>query len=249
MIGGIAEYLHNLWNEVGRYMPVTVMTTVSAEGKTWDRTYDFVNLATPPLRRLGERFGDRFALTRKMQTALHFREVRNYAECVNEKIAAQGNLETEVFIGTWWGELCHYWCKALRGAVVPYSVFVHGLDLIAPFYGRFPRWRLEDLRACKRIYANSKGTAELVQKSVGEHVRVGVVNPGITKYGDLGNIERKKQDLIAGLSLSNKRILLTVGRLVRRKGIDLVIRHPTSQNGLGDVYQLCTNQVDGRSGF
>lgn len=116
----------------------------------------------------------------------------------------------------------------------PYSVFLHGMDFT------FALRKTRKKRITKRILTNAKNiicgnsyTAKLVGAFLGDEQKskITVVNPGIDSHGTClprcaergrGNMEhgtyiKKKYDL------GGKMVLLTVGRLVKRKGFDKVI--------------------------
>ena len=95
-------------------------------------------------------------------------------------------------------------------------VQVHGLDII---YGSSiyqllcVRW----LKFCDRVVANSRFTAELVQKKGVLRDRTAVIPPGIysERFGKRTDVAADKQ----AWDLEGKKIILFVGRLARRKGV------------------------------
>ena len=106
------------------------------------------------------------------------------------------------------------WIAArLTGARV--AVYLHGLDIIAPhlIYQKF--W-LPFIRACDVVLVNSSNTAAL---AIGRGVplaRVHILHPGTevpTLDATVGATFR------AGYGLSDRPIMLSVGRLTRRKGL------------------------------
>lgn len=224
MTGGVAEYLHNLWNEVAKKLQVMVLTTVDDNGEFWERAYHYEKLPSPPARRLGERFGDEVNFCRKVNTALYFFQVRQYAEKVVDLIQSHGQSDIEVFIGSWWGEISHFFCRALRRRQIPYSVHVYGLELVSPFYGRLPNWRREDLRLAQGLFACSSGSASLVKDQLGLDVLVEAVTPGIRDQERAGEVNDRKRELSQRFALEGGKTLLTVCRLVPRKGVDLALR-------------------------
>ncbi len=118
-----------------------------------------------------------------------------------------------------------------RIAKTPYSVFLHGMDFT------FALRKTRKKRMTKRILTNAKNiicangyTAKLVGEFLGDgqKSKIAVVNPGIepriTPCLPAGrrNMERITQ-IKKKYNLAGKMILLTVGRLVKRKGIDKTI--------------------------
>ena len=110
----------------------------------------------------------------------------------------------------------------------PYAVFLHGLDLSLALSG--PRKkilaRLILSRATKIICANSH-VARIVQDNFSFHGatkdKVAVVNPGVVSGAPYVSSETLI-DLRKVHGLEGKTVLLTVGRLVKRKGVDQVIK-------------------------
>ena len=96
----------------------------------------------------------------------------------------------------------------------PYAVFVHGLDVIAPsriYQALFVPW----IRRAKAIVANSRYTAGLAQSAGVPAKSIRIIHPGVEMpRGDAdGGAFRARHQLGA------RPMLLSVGRLVRRKGI------------------------------
>lgn len=96
------------------------------------------------------------------------------------------------------------------------AVQVHGLDLVYPhawYQLTCVRW----LKYCDRVIANSSFTAALVEKRRVRQNSISIIPPGV--YSDqflapsLGELTRHKR------RLTQKCILLFVGRLTRRKGV------------------------------
>jgi phosphatidylinositol alpha-1,6-mannosyltransferase len=223
MVGGIAEYLHNFWDHVARYYSATVMTPVQQGKATYDHAYQLEVLPELPQRQLGERFGDPIPLFRKINTGKYFYDLRQYAQKMVSSIPKICGSKVEAFIGVWDTE-SHFWCRELRKAGIPYSLHAHGLEVCFPFYGSLSRWRREDFCGAKEIIANSRGTAELVKSLFGNDNPIRIVNPGVGSMPDHQIIAREATKLKGELNLPDENLLLSVARLVPRKGIDVVLR-------------------------
>lgn len=109
---------------------------------------------------------------------------------------------------------------------VPTAVIVHGLDLTwsARGYQRVLEWVL---RRVDRVVAISDATKEVaLGLGIGEE-RLRVLNPGLPMpAADHNRSERTRTGLLEQLDLhSDAFILVTVGRLVARKGVGWFIRH------------------------
>lgn len=100
-----------------------------------------------------------------------------------------------------------------------YAVFFHGLDFSLATRSVWKKFISKKIlkRAKLILCANSK-TAELVSNFVGANTKIKVVNPGINPQ-----LPIIRPELIAGLKanydLGGKKILLSIGRLVKRKGM------------------------------
>lgn len=105
----------------------------------------------------------------------------------------------------------------------PVVVYVHGEELTA--WGRGMKYRvmLTVLRWSDRIIANSRYTREILCQMGIPHDRISLINPGVA-------LERFQPGMdwrplcAAHPWLGQRPCLLSVGRLSRRKGFDMVIR-------------------------
>ena len=108
------------------------------------------------------------------------------------------------------------WLAKLSGARS--ILLLHGLDIIAD--SRLYQWLFVPfLRRADLVVCNSNNTARLAMtRGVAEH-RIEIINPGAeTQQASLSH-EQAKQSL----GLEDKRILLSVGRLIPRKGLPTYI--------------------------
>lgn len=107
-------------------------------------------------------------------------------------------------------------CRLLQaGRHIPSLTFLHGLDIVAknPFYQNL--W-LPCLRKVDVVVTNSANTKRLAEGAGIIEPRTVIIHPGVERLAALTNKDvsfRKK------LSLGNRRILLSVGRIIRRKGL------------------------------
>ncbi len=104
-----------------------------------------------------------------------------------------------------------------------YAVFLHGLDFsAATVSGRKRRLSKRILERADRVLCANSYTGALVQK-LAPSAKIEVVNPGV-------DAERPavtptlRSGLAFNYDLEGRFVLLSVGRLVRRKGIDMVLR-------------------------
>ncbi len=107
----------------------------------------------------------------------------------------------------------------------PYSVFLHGMDLTFALKTPRKRWMAKKiLNNAQNIICMNSYVGGLVKEFVGVKAvdKVKVVNPGIDKELRMTNYELRIK-LIKKYNLENKIVLLSVGRLVKRKGFDIVL--------------------------
>lgn len=133
---------------------------------------------------------------------------------------------------------------------IPYIAFTHGTDIMLPLNFAWKKyWTKRILRAAKLVIANSKFTKKQVVKNYEiDTSKIKVVYPGLSLSLRVGATATAKQsssvsqcpkdfanqDGIASSarpfcekgwpSRNDKRVILTVARLVKRKGIDIVLR-------------------------
>jgi len=119
--------------------------------------------------------------------------------------------------------------EGIIGAVVsrllgiPLLCFVHGEDVMTALSSGQLKWLTNSaLRCCQKVVANSRNTARLLQEDWGlDSQKVTVLNPGVDS--DYFSPAEDRDATKASLGWSGKRVVLTVGRLQRRKGHDHVI--------------------------
>ena len=218
MRGGIAAYLHGLWNHVAAAVPATVVTTVPSGEIPWEHAYRLRVL--PDLDALA---GQAVRSDRNVSPAYRVFLMRCYGvEATLGYVREAGPGRVEAFIGVW-NVLSHWWCRALGDAAVPYSLFAHDAELIdREIYASVDGWRDADVRGARAVYATSTDTASRLSQRFGA-VDVRVVSPGVDEPADPAACARRATELACELELDGKLVLLTVARLERSKGVDLVL--------------------------
>jgi phosphatidylinositol alpha-1,6-mannosyltransferase len=225
MVGGVADHLHRMADHLAARTPVTVMTTVPLAGAGWPHAYRLVALNPLPDRRLGLQPGDSLPPIRKLRTGAHFLALRRYADRLLTSIKAESGEGVVVVIGIW-DTASHFWCDACFRAGVPYYIVAHGVELLLSLYGRLPRWRQRDFARSVRVIANSRATARLAADTFTLGIPPAVVNPSVGPRPAAEDIAARAADLRRELRFDRDEgpLVLTVGRLVPRKGCDLVLR-------------------------
>lgn len=107
---------------------------------------------------------------------------------------------------------------------LPYAVFLHGMDLAYALRTPRKRWLAARIlkKADKIIAANSYVAQKASEFQPDLADKISIVNPGIESSAPLAD-ETLINNLKEQYGLKDKIVLFTLGRLVRRKGVDKVI--------------------------
>jgi len=222
MVGGVADYLHRMAESVAAAHDVTVVSSVAAGDLRWNHTYRLEALPPLPERRLGRRLGDRTTAIRKLHTGAYFLALKRYGRRVVHRArrAARG---TPVVIVGIWDTASHFWCSACRDHGIAYYLVAYGVEILLPLYGVLPEWRRADFAGAHGVIAVSQATADLVASRLGLATKPFVVHPiaGEALAGPAVDARRQHLDQMLGNAAGP--VLLSVGRLVARKGFDTVL--------------------------
>ena len=120
-----------------------------------------------------------------------------------------------------------------------YVLYIHGADIME--FTRFRSFRdliLYILRHSSLVFANSKYTAGFMREKYPRAPVAVVVNPGVEdRFFEETPLPDRVREV--GQGLAGRKVLLTVGRLVARKGHDTVIRAlPLIARDAPDVHYL-----------
>jgi phosphatidylinositol alpha-1,6-mannosyltransferase len=121
----------------------------------------------------------------------------------------------------------------------PYVVHCHGADLLE--FSRYA-WARPAIRriltASRRVIANSAYTAGRIRELYGDSIPIAVVNPSVDDLffsHDQAITERLRRRLVPAPT----KVLITIARLVERKGHDTVIRAlPAILRAIPDLHYL-----------
>ncbi len=215
-LGGVANYYFNLCQQLGEQ--VVVLTVKTLKHPPADATQSAWRASKS---------------TKTLKQEVGFRIVRR-------------GLLVKWIWPHWLLMLCYVWWTARRekaeilwvgdllptGTVVyalskllklPYIVSCHGNDILqASKVRRRKKIAQKVLSGAKLVTVNSHYTGRLVEKLGIGDVKIKVVYPGIDSRSRIQD-SRIKDNLIKRHNLSGKKIILSLGRLVARKGFDKVI--------------------------
>jgi phosphatidyl-myo-inositol dimannoside synthase len=209
MPGGIANFLHGLWDELAASIPATVISTVPTGSADWQRRYrlEILEAVAEPALALPQRL-----------LAMRGRGVPATLEHL--RAIGPGAL---VLVGVW-NVLAHGWCRALARADIPYGLLAHDGELTDPdLYRSVEAWQRADVGDAQALFANSNDTAAQMRARFGEDIPIKVVHPGVSEPPPPEVLSPRVADLRRELDLPDGPVLLTVARLEQSKGIDLVI--------------------------
>jgi phosphatidyl-myo-inositol dimannoside synthase len=107
---------------------------------------------------------------------------------------------------------------------VPYILYAHGEEIKTGMTSRKFRWLIPKIyNHAALIIANSKNTKSLLQDIGVSSEKIHIIHPGVDFH--VFNVGKKPGEIIRQqLNIGDSPILLTVGRLQRRKGHDMVIK-------------------------
>lgn len=104
-----------------------------------------------------------------------------------------------------------------------YAVFVHGMDVLVPMKSRRKKWLIKKIcRRAKGIFAANKFVAGLIRELGVPPAQITVIypSPTLTVLPNAALVNRLHDEF----NLEGAPVLLTIGRLVERKGHDTVLR-------------------------
>ncbi len=106
---------------------------------------------------------------------------------------------------------------------IPYFVSLHGLDILNSRKTIIKKILTKKiLNNARFITTNSQYTKNLLQNTVSKQSKIKIIYPGVNKnFIELNN--KKLEEIKNRYNLKNKKIILTIGRLINRKNHQLVI--------------------------
>jgi phosphatidylinositol alpha-1,6-mannosyltransferase len=118
--------------------------------------------------------------------------------------------------------------KALQSVGVPYTVTVHGNEILNPKFAK-PSWQkllFDVFKSAARVYCVSRCTADKLRQLLPQQPelaeKVEIVFNGVDPQLFMPAVPDR--ELVERYRLQGKKVILTLARLVERKGQDMVIR-------------------------
>lgn len=212
-IGGVAEFLATIARSLTKYYKVFVLTNVpGCKAEDAIMPYEIERI---PISRSYNKF-DHWIVLRKIKGLIHRVKYRwNVPKLIKAvlKISPDhiliGSLEKNmVLVGT-----------EIYKKKIPYSLFIHGLDFGTN--GRSKAGRNVVVQA-RHIFVNSHFTANLIKQKGICNTSLNVIYPPVVPE-DWDAAEENKE-IFSSIGIQKNRYVLTIGRMIPRKGFDKVIR-------------------------
>lgn len=114
------------------------------------------------------------------------------------------------------------WLKA-KGLGCTYSVVLHGMDVPFALRSARKRWLAKRiLDGAQKIICTNSYVAELAKSLIADPAKIAIITPGVAAMPQIDALT--VNSLRIKYQLPGKKVLLSVGRLVKRKGVDQVIK-------------------------
>lgn len=218
-VGGIADYIAGLMEHTTSEIDWTLWTSVEETYSGEEPLPYAVHKVSLPNRRRGHRFGDSISPIRSLNTGRWMQEVRSQAMHTVKEICNTCRPDL-IIMGSW--DL-HGWCSACRRQGVPYALIVHGMELLRQLPFGMSSVRKRDLLGADLIIANSTPTLQLVNDMIGSKIKATVVNPGVNVHRYTPGSEESCIDQLNKAGIQDRKFILSMGRLIYRKGFDLAV--------------------------
>lgn len=134
------------------------------------------------------------------------------------------------------GDLASYCWYVARRNHIPLYLLAHGRDVnrSIPLTWRMKQWIV--LRGAAKVFCNSSYTADAAIKRGVRPERIAVVNPGVSADACDGCSAEQYALARQQLGLTGRKVILTIGRLVERKGHAKIVEAlPVVRNEVPDV--------------
>ena len=233
-IGGSGRWMHELYRRLPNLQPLVI--AARCEG---DKEYDRQNVDVLEVKRANLDLPS-WGVTNPLNLLSYLSTAKEIAEIIQGKTISQIHAACCLPEGL----LAWYFAKRLG---VPYYTYVHGEELNVAASSRELSWLARRVfHGARSAVANSHNTASLLAKGwLPVNERPQVLTPGVdTEYfHPAGQDDRIRDEL----GWTDRRVILTVGRLQKRKGHDMMLRAlPAIQREVPNVLYAIAGEGDER---
>ena len=223
-LGGLAEYLHRICEALGQSGVRTVLATPVREGPgDAPQWHEVIRLPSP----YGKAFDalEPALLGGSFRSLIFAMRARRWARRWAPKLVA--TYQPQVALMGIWSGLTGYWADACARLRVPVGYFALGREV--GFRGRglagrvVARNRRRAFARAQIVFAVSRATADAVAALGVPRSRIVTVPPGIEMDRFPPAPPEYCGHVARSLGIEGKRIILTISRLVPRKGISTMI--------------------------
>ncbi|MBK3517675.1 glycosyltransferase family 4 protein [Carboxylicivirga marina] len=219
--GGVANYALEVAKALFKEDKLSKIYTYSNSENT-SSPFDVEKISLPE-RNLGHKLGDQFSVFRKINTLLHYKGIERYTNRIFKQHTKDN---TEFIVISAYGYQQLLTIKSLIKLKIPYKLVLHGLDIVSNSK-QLPGLFHKIILGSQKIICNSLATKELLISTYNTlNKPIDIQYPIIdTEYIDNINLlNTNKLGFIFDIDLSEKTILFSATRLVKRKGIDIAIK-------------------------
>ena len=220
-LGGVSNYLDGMMRSTSGAVDWLLVSTVPAGSCEDDRLPYRVRRISAATEERGDRPGDRFLPVRKLNTYLLASGNRRNARRLVERIIRDHDPDAVVI--ACWNRISHWWCQACRDLRMPYLLITYGLEIARPAGKYFSSARVEDVSRASMILAISRYTAGLTRSISYEDIPMEVLNPGICPESMTDVSTGYAAEVRDQLNIRGD-FILSLGRLIHRKGFDLAVK-------------------------
>jgi phosphatidyl-myo-inositol dimannoside synthase len=227
-VGGVSQYMASVVKCLGR-AEVCCLTGAGAKSKEKDWSSEIEEPFGARIYRRPSAFDQAQGLQMlSLGASLTEILIREHPQVVQLATASEGYVALQL----------NRWLK------LPYVIYAHGNEILeaADLAWQKPKWSLQ---RASRVLANSQFTAGLVAELGVQKDKIAVLHPGcdVERFQPREVTMTFRQQILG--EQWNKRVILTIGNLVERKGHDMVIRAlPRVLQAVPDVVYLIAG--DGR---
>ena len=226
--GGIAELTHNLMHEMSKIGDdVYLLTRKNENADIFDKEQNYITLRSniDPIAN---------PLCRKI--VIYFNIIRSYI-----------SVKPDVIICNTYDRLTVYVFNIARILKIPFCIYVHGLDVSLKRKKRHEKVKKNVLKKSFAVFANSMKTAEIINAIGVDSKNIYRITPGVTNSTVFS--DRKQQigySSLPPILQKSKHLILSVGRLIPRKGFDTMIlaMKVVLQENPGTVYVILSDGPD-----